>query len=491
MLSLKLKKENFLNLNFLILSFFFVFSIYASFYFSELIFTYAFVSIISIFLCIASFIFLICKKYLYSFFCLLYIFPFYRIMITNVDYYFLFSDIKINYFIIRPLCLVVLFYCFVFFVQSIKAKNSYCHFKYRNFINLCYWLFFLFSLIATILALNKEISMFGFIIEVIFFPCFFYIVRKILNKRNDYVLFFYLLYFFLVIRTFFDYYQFFKMSNVTGLKININLWNGVDSHVEMIVILSVFSLIFSLGMMSISKKYVEKVLFIIIMSINVWFLCVCNKSEPFVSLLLTSPFMLFFTKNKKTYICFIICLLVFIFFNEKHIARFSSFYKFMDSEQMRITTLFASIKMICENFWFGIGFGNFAYFLDTFSEKHFFESDLWPLSNPHNFICHYLVSMGILATSCFIIIISYILIKSMNSIRLLMDNKLKNITVTVLWSFVCYIIGANIGGTAMPLAFSHLLVDTKFFFIELGFLDSMISYSKMNYKKIYNANNKK
>jgi O-antigen ligase len=116
------------------------------------------------------------------------------------------------------------------------------------------------------------------------------------------------------------------------------------------------------------------------------------------------------TGNKVFRLIALLVTTTFIFLNLDHIAK---------SIQVRVSIWRSAIRMIENNFLFGIGPGNF---------KHFFleyrENELTILKNkdliqvdPHNIILNSLLSFGFIATLGLLIVVTYLLISQIKVLR--------------------------------------------------------------------------
>jgi O-antigen ligase len=148
---------------------------------------------------------------------------------------------------------------------------------------------------------------------------------------------------------------------------------------------------------TISSRYVDAlVLVAIVLSASIIGLFVFLLS-------LFSRYRLWLTSNKVFGLAALLATTTFTYFNLGHIV---------DSLEVRLSIWRSAIRMIENNFLFGIGPGNFKHFFLEYRENKLLvlkEKDLIQI-DPHNIILNSLLSFGFIATLGLFVLVTYLLV---------------------------------------------------------------------------------
>ena len=155
---------------------------------------------------------------------------------------------------------------------------------------------------------------------------------------------------------------------------------------------------------TISSRYLDFLLFVaMILSASIIGLFVFALS-------LLSRYRQWLASNKVFGIIALLATTTFIFLKIDHITK---------SFEVRISIWRSAIRMIENNFLFGIGPGNFKHFFLEYREDKLLvlkEKDLIQV-DPHNLILNSLLSFGFLATTAFILLAIYLLVRQLKTYR--------------------------------------------------------------------------
>lgn len=155
---------------------------------------------------------------------------------------------------------------------------------------------------------------------------------------------------------------------------------------------------------TISSRYVDAlVLVAIVLSASIIGLFVFLLS-------LFSRYRLWLTSNKVFGLAALLATTTFTYFNLGHIV---------DSLEVRLSIWRSAIRMIENNFLFGIGPGNFKHFFLEYRENKLLvlkEKDLIQI-DPHNIILNSLLSFGFIATLGLFVLVTYLLVSQIQHYR--------------------------------------------------------------------------
>ncbi len=125
---------------------------------------------------------------------------------------------------------------------------------------------------------------------------------------------------------------------------------------------------------------------------------------------LFSRYRLWLTSNKVFSLAALLATTTFTYFNLGHIV---------DSLEVRLSIWRSAIRMIENNFLFGIGPGNFKHFFLEYRENKLLvlkEKDLIQI-DPHNIILNSLLSFGFIATLGLFVLVTYLLVSQIQHYR--------------------------------------------------------------------------
>jgi O-antigen ligase len=155
---------------------------------------------------------------------------------------------------------------------------------------------------------------------------------------------------------------------------------------------------------TISSRYVDAlVLVAIVLSASIIGLFVFLLS-------LFSRYRLWLTSNKVFGFAALLATTTFTYFNLGHIV---------DSLEVRLSIWRSAMRMIENNFLFGIGPGNFKHFFLEYRENKLLvlkEKDLIQI-DPHNIILNSLLSFGFIATLGLFVLVTYLLVSQIQHYR--------------------------------------------------------------------------
>ena len=155
---------------------------------------------------------------------------------------------------------------------------------------------------------------------------------------------------------------------------------------------------------TISSRYVDAlVLVAIVLSASIIGLFVFLLS-------LFSRYRLWLTSNKVFGLIALLATTTFTYFNLGHIV---------DSLEVRLSIWRSAMRMIENNFLFGIGPGNFKHFFLEYRENKLLvlkEKDLIQI-DPHNIILNSLLSFGFIATLGLFVLVAYLLVSQIQHYR--------------------------------------------------------------------------
>jgi O-antigen ligase len=155
---------------------------------------------------------------------------------------------------------------------------------------------------------------------------------------------------------------------------------------------------------TISSRYLDCLLFVaMILSASIIGLFVFALS-------LLSRYRQWLVRNKVLGIIALLATATFIYLKLDHMAK---------SFEVRLSIWRSAIRMIENNFLFGIGPGNFKHFFLEYREEKLLvlkEKDLIQI-DPHNIILNSLLSFGFLATTTIIVLLIYLLARQLKTYR--------------------------------------------------------------------------
>jgi O-antigen ligase len=155
---------------------------------------------------------------------------------------------------------------------------------------------------------------------------------------------------------------------------------------------------------TISSRYLDVLLFVaMILSSSIIGLFVFVLS-------LLSRYRQLLVRNKVLGIIALLATATFIYLKLDHMAK---------SFEVRLSIWRSAIRMIENNFLFGIGPGNFKHFFLEYREDKLLvlkEKDLIQI-DPHNIILNSLLSFGFLATTTIIVFLIYLLVRQLKTYR--------------------------------------------------------------------------
>ena len=153
-----------------------------------------------------------------------------------------------------------------------------------------------------------------------------------------------------------------------------------------------------------SSRYLDLIVFVaMILSASIIGLFVFSLS-------LFSRYRQLLASNKVFSIVALLATSTFTFFNLSHIV---------ESLEVRLSIWRSAIRMLENNFLFGIGPGNFKHFFLEYRENKLSilkEKDLIQV-DPHNLILNSLLSFGFLATIVLIVLVIYLLARQLKTYR--------------------------------------------------------------------------
>jgi O-antigen ligase len=155
---------------------------------------------------------------------------------------------------------------------------------------------------------------------------------------------------------------------------------------------------------TISSRYLDFLLFVaMILSASIIGLFVFALS-------LLSRYRQWLVSNKVFGIIALLATATFIYLKLDHITK---------SFEVRISIWRSAIRMLENNFLFGIGPGNFKHFFLEYREEKLLvlkEKDLIQI-DPHNIILNSLLSFGFVATTTIIVLLIYLLVRQLKTYR--------------------------------------------------------------------------
>jgi O-antigen ligase len=407
---------------------------------------------------IASFLLLFLSgRYVSAFVAFLVTFPFIRFLELQ-SMYIQFSGTLLGPFIVTPLNLTIFAFVFFYFVQKLVTRQD-ISIPFDSGTKL-YLLFVFFCLVSTLLSSDKSSSLIGFLVEVLIFPFFFIFVRNVCKDKNSVFKIFYGIFTYIFLRLLFTLYLCIRY------KVSIDSFYLALSQIEVLTTLStmMIPLCFGLFIISIWKRI--KLVALIGILIAFYGIIFGDKREPIVTLLLTTPFLLLLPLRFKKVIilsALVITIGLIIYYGnlyQMHLSDIPLTLEMLSRDSIRMSAWGASLGMIKDYPFWGIGFGNFSNFLDIYSSETFYSMDIWPLCSPHNFFLHYLTSVGILAAGCLFLLIAYVYRLGMRIMKQ-QDTYGRTILVVLLWSLSCFLIAASTGGTMVPFSYSRATLEAR------------------------------
>ncbi|MFH2138516.1 MAG: O-antigen ligase family protein [Candidatus Omnitrophota bacterium] len=420
---------------------------------------------------------LLINKKVYALIALLMSLPFIRFLELQ-SMYMSFAGFLMTPFIITPSNIAI--GIFAFFYVIVKITNRENISLINDTGNKYYLIFAVACLFSTLYAWDISVSFIGFIIEVIVFPLFFLFVKDACREKRFIILLFYSITIAMTIRILITLYM------AVRHKILIDSLTTAVSQIEVITTLSTMLLPLLFGLFLLSRYKWTKLFVLLLLLAPITGIVFGDKREPIIALVATLPFVFLLPIKFKKAIFLggisvgLSLLLYYGAQSERHIAAIPLTWNALQTDSIRMCAYKAALGIIKDYPLFGVGFGNYVKFLDFYSPRTFYMFNVWPLVSPHNFILHYLSSVGIVASGALFLLIGYTYKIGAKVIKKANDKVLKIVLISVLWSISCFLAAANTGGTMVPFAYSENLIQLRivhyipdigiFFWLFMGFI---------------------
>ena len=371
--------------------------------------------------------------------------------------------------VLTPTMILIITFMIVYFLrQLIFERQATLPVAFETKL---YLLFAAFCAISTLNSSDVSVSTIGLLVEVVIFPFFFFLVRDVSKESESTLRVFHVIAAYVFLRLFFSFYM-----AVRGMEAG-SLYFAV-SQIEVLTTLAGMAIPLALGLLILSKSKFIKCFFLGICVMALGTIVFGDKREPIIALVATLPFVWFLKVGYRrvlittVLIGVIVALLYYSIMHSTHMHAIPISTEEFMSDNVRLSAWIASLRMIAAYPLLGVGFGQFVNHLDTYAPQVFPFLDIWPLGTPHNFLLHYMTSVGIIAAAVFVVLISRVYIRGIKNLKKITDDRIRNIAVVILWSLSCFLIAANTGGTMVPFAYSKDLLETRivYFVPDFGIL---------------------
>ncbi|MFA4874438.1 MAG: O-antigen ligase family protein [bacterium] len=317
-------------------------------------------------------------------------------------------------------------------------------------------LFILFAVlcgISTIHSGDIGTSGIGLYVEVLLFPFFFFFAKDMCADDKSAITIFYTIIAYVSLRLVFSLYMLLRGMEAGSATYAV-------SQIEELTTMATLAIPLCIGAVTIAKRRCVVIAALAICAMAFAALIVGDKREPVVALCATLPFLLLMKSDYKKYFVIgllggMIALVVFAsIVSETHLHTIPTSIDDVMSDNVRMSAWVAALKMMREYPLWGIGFGQFVNMLDSYAPQTFPFLNIWPLAAPHNFILHYVMSIGTLASVALFSLIAISYHAGINIVRKSTHRIITNIAVTIMWALSCFMIASNTGGTMVPFAYS-------------------------------------
>lgn len=341
--------------------------------------------------------------------------------------------------------------------------------SFRRFITKQYFLhtsldkyFLMFGLLlflSTLASKDFLTSVHDYILNILVFPLFFVIVVNIVKRLEDVIRVMIALICYAVLRLSIAYY-FILISDIPNKLIISQYFNYTDRVIEhhyILAVISLFALPIAMALFILANKKPQKILALFTIGLLFFFILIAQERSAILASGVAVSFLIFLFRRYmgSMVLLFIVFTIFMVLAGGPLIKRFTdeNIYTIVNVS-MRMDAWWASIRMIVDHPFLGIGLGMWREYIPFYTENIFLRSHLVTyITYPHHFWFHYGSAGGIGVLLSLILLMRSIFKDALFLVSKNLSQEVRVISGGLLCSFLSFLIYGIIGGNASAFTF--------------------------------------